>query len=236
MRFVVGLLFFAVAIVLSLATSLWGILVSFGRDIGPAGGAVWFVMVPAALIGTALAYPISRHFSLGDDISRRAVFLVAAAGLSFLLGGLPGQAYKSYERANREPPPPEQFAYVRASDFVTYVRLNVSEYVTIGEPAPIRIERHAGPWQKVHADRLESGVEHFDTQPLASDPRLTGEPALEADPPGCMRLASMDPASGEGRAVFSKTDWGCKVWATMKVPSAKDQVSNVVTVTALRKQ
>jgi hypothetical protein len=64
------------------------------------------------------------------------------------------------------------------------------------EPSPDR------PHGQVNADRLESGVEHFDTQPLASDPRLTGEPALEADPPGCMRLASMDPASGEGRAVF----------------------------------
>jgi hypothetical protein len=58
-----------------------------GSDIGFAGGGLWYVMVPAAVLGTGVGYLGSRF--VGTVNARKVVFAVVAPLISASLGAAP---------------------------------------------------------------------------------------------------------------------------------------------------
>src|ERR1700716_4267110 len=155
---------FLVAVAGAFVTSFMGMGAVIGRDIGYAGAALWFVMLPAALIAVLLAYPISFRVS-GTRLSRHGVFLVAAVALAWFLGAFPAAAWKAYMRADRPPPAPEEFVYVPGPDYKASIALKLPDTAVAGHPMLVKVERKAGPWQRVRGRDVKAGIAQFNVIP-----------------------------------------------------------------------
>jgi hypothetical protein len=227
---------FAVAFLVSAFAALFGMGAVAGRDIGFAGGGLWFVMAPAALVGTLLAYPASRLAGSGP-VARPLLFLVASPILSAMLAALPFIAFEATSRATMPDRPEDGVVYL-LDENETRIDIKVDRFPAFGKPTALGLERRLGKWIRVRAQDAPKGRRVF-ARPLSPrDPALLGKVTYEWKPPECMSLVEMDAATGEGKAIFHDLNsmGGCEISAAMVEPVYGQAFSpNPVNVTAMRK-
>lgn len=213
---IAGMLGFALLFVLTLVATwvAFGTMANmiWGKRVEYEGLAVALVDIPLSmLLGLFTAYFLRRRASL---MHRHLAFVISSVGFAAALGYAMTAALLGAE-------PEQDFVYIPAADYVASVHITAPALAFVGRPVSIKVERKAGPWQRVPLYDLKGGIAYFSELPLPSDPRVAGEPILETDPPGCMRVESLDPITGEGKAVFSESQHygeNCKVWVTMDDP------------------
>jgi hypothetical protein len=218
MKFFIGLLLFVVACILSLITSLIGVGQVGGRDIGFAGAGLYLFMIPAALVGTLLAYPVSR--SISDEVGpRRISFLLSAAFCSWFLGALSMWIFEGGWRVHYMPLPASKgpFVYIPGKNFYVVAQPVAPETVTAGEPVAINLQWSTGEWSRVRQADVPQGVTYYSEQPAPNDTRIASTPIFESQPSGCVTVQSFDAKTGKGVAVYSPTADHCQIISSIKV-------------------
>jgi hypothetical protein len=197
------LVLFAVVVVVALVAAFAGAGAAIGRDIGFAGGGIFLLFVPAALIAVAIAYALPMWRRRESAIGGAAVLILLAGGLSFLLGGGPWAASKYYaKQAASEMAPKDEtaFAYIPGPDYRAALVLEFPERATVGDTVPIRVKRVVSGWKKVPVEDVRPGTLSFPAPPEPTD--VLGPIKWKADFAAFFRIDRFDEATGTGEGTF----------------------------------
>lgn len=188
-----------------------------GPDVGFAGGGLWLLMLPPAvlaLIGGALVSYTRQRLSLA---TRHLTFALLSPVLSF--GIAVGVPLAFFGASSRSPLHISQRVYVPAADFRASVDIHMYQgsFVRSGDRGEIQVERKAGPWLRVKKEQVPAGAPAFTELPSANDPEISGVLRWRSEPPTCMQVVSFNEKASVATAVFSAPGDGnnCRIWASI---------------------
>lgn len=227
---------FAVTVFACLWAAFAGLAAAGGRDIGFAGGGIWFLFLPGAILGPIVIFVISRFTKLPpqEPLLQRVMFVAVSGALSFCLGAAPiglMRLQAKHEQANT-------YVYAPAANFISTLEITMPAVAMVGVAVPVESALKQGPWERVsYAELRESRFDAFShysvTQPPPAVQKDGHRLYWASDPPQPGDRFDFEEARGPVErppaALIFRAPGTYRVWAIAHDP--KETRSNTVAIT-----